>query len=71
MSNEDAAEILARLDDITKGGLSGDGLASLYQEAHTFPESIRILIEAIRALLKDNAHLQELVDDNESRGGQY
>ena len=71
MDNEDATEILARLDGMTKGGLSEDRMIALYQEAHTFPESIRILIDAIRALRKDNARLQELVDDNEGRGGQH
>ena len=67
MSNEDATEILARLDGITKGGLTRDSLSALYREADSFPESIRILIDVIRALHKDNDRLQELVDDNEGR----
>ena len=67
MNNEDATEILARLDGITKGGLSEESLNALYHEAHTFPESIRILIETIRALRKDNARLQEQVDSDEGR----
>ena len=70
MSNEEASEILARLDGITKGRLSSDGLSTLYREANTFPESIRILIDVIRALHKDNDRLQELVDNNEGRNQQ-